>query len=183
MGHSLGNQMAIVIAKKVSDAVTAGTMNSRLLPKRVALLDPFYSNNAKSYLNNQWTGAVCRTYVSALETKGVIFEAYRSSAVASTIFVGDANTGLMNMTAFTEPKPLYFSTTQQTEKHNAAVWHYLWSFSYAPPVLTGTTTQGASASTSDARITTLMNGTQKLVHDRGTSTKEPYDDTFKAAAR
>lgn len=183
LGHSLGNQMAIVIAKKVSDAVAAGTMNSKLLPKRVALLDPFYSNQAKSYLGNQWVGAVCRSYVTALKGKGVIFEAYRSSAVTSTVFVGDSNTGLMKMTAFTELKPLYFGTTQQAQKHNAAVWHYLWSFSFNPPVLTGTTTQAASARTSDARITQLMNGTQKLVHDRGTSTKEPSDDTFKAAAR
>ncbi|WP_374326081.1 hypothetical protein [Aquipseudomonas alcaligenes] len=64
LGHSLGNQMAIVLTKKISDAVTAGTLSSKLLPKRVALLDPFYSNNAKSWLGNQWTGAVCRNYVS-----------------------------------------------------------------------------------------------------------------------
>ncbi len=63
LGHSLGNQMAIVLTKKISDAVTAGTVNSKLLPKRVALLDPFYSNSAKSFLGNKWIGEVCRTYV------------------------------------------------------------------------------------------------------------------------
>jgi hypothetical protein len=47
-GHSLGNQVAIVFTKKISDAVSAGTINSKLLPKRVALLDPFYSQNGKS---------------------------------------------------------------------------------------------------------------------------------------
>ncbi len=183
LGHSLGNQVAIVLTKKISDAVTAGTLPSRLLPKRVALLDPFYSNQAKSYLGNRWVGEVCRSYVSELKTKGVIFEAYRTSAVASTIFVGDANTGLMKMTAFTELKTSYFGTGQQTEKHNAAVWHYLWSFSSNPPLITGTTRQAASAKTSDSRIAALMNGTKKLVHDRGTSTKEPSDDTFREANR
>ncbi|WP_137972118.1 hypothetical protein [Pseudomonas sp. F(2018)] len=183
LGHSLGNQMAIVLSKKISDAVTAGTLNSKLLPKRVALLDPFYSNNAKSWLGNQWTGAVCRSYVSELKGKGVIFEAYRSSAVTSTVFVGDENPGLMNMTAFSELKPWYFNATQITEKHNAAVWHYLWSFSFNPPVVTGTSNQAASAKTADSRIATLMNGTQKLVHDQGAYTKEPSDDNFKLQAR
>lgn len=183
LGHSLGNQVAIVLTKKISDAVTAGSINAKLLPKRVALLDPFYSNNAKSWLNNQWTGAVSRSYVSTLKSKGVIFEAYRSSSVTSTVFVGDANSGLMNMTAFTELKPWYFSATQQTEKHNAAVWHYLWSYSFSAPLITGTSNQAASAKTSDSRIATLMNGSKRLVHDQGAYTKEPSDDNFKEQNR
>ena len=182
-GHSLGNQMAIVLTKKISDAVTAGTVSSNLLPKRVALLDPFYSNNAKSYLGNRWVGEVCRTYVSELKTKGVIFETYRTSGVSSTGFIGDSNTGLMNMTAFSELKPWYFSSTQLTEKHNAAVWHYLWSFSSNPPLIRGTSNQAASAKTSDSRITTLMNGTKKLVQDQGAYSKEPSDDNFTEANR
>ena len=183
LGHSLGNQVAINLTKKISDAVSAGTINSKLLPKRVALLDPFYSQNAKSYLGNKWTGEVCRTYVSALKTKGVIFEAYRTSLASSSGFVGDANTDLMKMTAFTELKTGYFNQTQQTQKHNAAVWHYLWSFGSNAPVLTNTTTEAASAKTSDTRINTIMGGTKKLVQDRGNTTKEPWDDTFLEAAR
>jgi hypothetical protein len=121
--------------------------------------------------------------VTNLKTKGVIFEAYRTSAASSSGFIGDSNTDLMKMTAFTEMKTSYFNLTQQTQKHNAAVWHYLWSFTYNAPVITNTTNQAASAKTSDARITTLMNGTKKLMHDRGTTTKEPSDDTFTEAAR
>lgn len=183
LGHSLGNQMAIVLTKKISDAVNAGSLHSRLLPKRVALLDPFYSNYAKSYLGNKWVGEVCRTYVSELKTKGVIFETYRSSGASSTGFIGDSNSGLMNMTAFTELKPWYFGATQLTEKHNAAVWHYLWSFSSNPPLISGTSTQAASARTSDSRIAAIMNGSKKLVHDQGAYTKEPSDDNFKEANR
>ena len=182
-GHSLGNQMVIVLGKKISDAVSAGTISSSLLPKRIALLDPFYSNYAKNYLGNKWVGEVCRTYVSELKTKGVIFEAYRTSAASSSGFIGDSNPDLMKMTAFTEMKTSYFNQTQQTEKHNAAVWHYLWSYSYNPPVITGTTNQAASAKTSDARIGTLMNATTKLVQDQGNYTKEPSDDTFLQTAR
>jgi hypothetical protein len=183
LGHSLGNQMAIVVAKKISDAVTAGTVNSKLLPKRVALLDPFYSKDAKSFLGNKWTGEVCRTYVTDLKSKGVIFEAYRSSSVSDTLFVGDSNAGLMNMTAFTELKPWYFNATQQVQKHNSAVWHYLWSYSFNPPLITGTSNQAASAKTANSRISTLMSSTKKLVHDQGAYSKEPSDDNFKEAAR
>ncbi|MBK6758968.1 MAG: hypothetical protein IPG70_15830 [Moraxellaceae bacterium] len=132
---------------------------------------------------NKWTGEVCRTYVSALKTKGVMFEAYRTSLASSSGFIGDANTDLMKMTAFTELKTSYFNQTQQTQKHNAAVWHYLWSFGSNVPVLTNTTTEAASAKTSDARINTLMGSTKKLVQDRGNTTKEPWDDTFLEAAR
>jgi hypothetical protein len=89
----------------------------------------------------------------------------------------------MNMTAFTELKPWYFSSTQLTEKHNAAVWHYLWSFSSNPPLIRGTSNQAASAKTSDSRITTLMNGTKKLVQDQGAYSKEPSDDNFTEANR
>ena len=173
----------MVPALEVFDAVSAGTVNSKLLPKRVALLDPFYSNYAKSYLGNKWVGEVCRSYVSELKGKGVIFETYRSSGASSTGFIGDSNSGLMNMTAFTELKPWYFNSVQLTEKHNSAVWHYLWSFSFNPPAIRSSTAQGASARTADSRIKTLMDGSQKLVHYSGQYTKEPSDDSFELKAR
>ncbi len=117
------------------------------------------------------------------KSKGVIFEAYRTSPATSTVFVGDSNNDLMKMTAFTELKPWYFNATQLTEKHNSAVWHYLWSYSYSAPLITGTSNQAASAKTSDSRISTLMSGSKKLVHDQGAYTKGPNDDNFKEANR
>lgn len=126
---------------------------------------------------------MARSYVSELKTKGVIFEAYRSSAVTSTVFVGDENKGLLKMTAFTELKPWYFNAAQVREKHSAAVWHYLWSFSFNPPSISGTSNQAASARTSDSRIAALMNGSKRLVHDQGIYTKEPSDDSFLEASR
>jgi hypothetical protein len=179
----LGNQLAIVLTNKISDAVSAGTLNSKLLPKRVALLDPFYSNYAKSYLGNKWVGKVSRTYVSALKTKGVISEAYRTSSATSTAFVSGANTDLMKMTTFSELKPWPFNSVQHVEKHNAAVWHSLWYFSSNPSLITGTSNQAASAKTSDSRINTLMSGSKKLGLDQGAYTKEPSDDNFKEANR
>ena len=182
-GHSLGNQMAIVVAKKLKDGISAGNTNSKLKPKRVALLDPFYSNGQKSYINNQWTGAKARSYVDTLKGWGVIFEAYRSSSVSNTFLVGDENKGLLNKTAFLELKPWYFNSWQQAEKHGAAVWHYLWSFDFATPSIKNSSDIGLSAKTSDSRVKSLMNGSKRLIHDLGAYTKSPGDDRLKYGNR
>lgn len=182
-GHSLGNQMAVVVAKKLKDGISAGNTNSKLKPKRVALLDPYYSNGSKSYINNQWTGAKARSYVDSLKGWGVIFEAYRSSSVTNTFLVGDANKGLLNKTAFVELKPWYFQSWQQAEKHGAAVWHYLWSFDFSIPAIKSSSDQGLSAKTGDARVKSLMNGNKRLIHDLGAYTKSPGDDRLKYGNR
>jgi len=178
-GHSLGNQMAVVLSKKLKDGISAGNTNSKLKPKRVALLDPYYSNGSKSYIGNQWTGAKARGYVDTLKSWGVIFEAYRSSSVTNTFLVGDENKGLLNKTAFVELKPWYFSAWQQAEKHGAAVFHYLWSFDFAIPSIKSSSDQGLSAKTGDTRVKALMNGNKRLTHDLGAYTKSPGDDRFK----
>jgi len=182
-GHSLGNQMALVVAKKLKDGISAGNTNSRLKPKRVALLDPFYSNWGKSYLSGKWTGQVAREYVDTLKSWGVIFEAYRSSSVTNTFLVGDENKSLLNKTAFLELKPWYFQSWQQAEKHGAAVWHYLWSFDFSIPSIKDSSDQGLSAKTGDSRVKTLMNGNKRLIHDLGAYTKSPGDDRLKYGSR
>ena len=167
-GHSLGNQMAVVVTKKLKDGISAGNTNSKLKPKRVALLDPYYSNGSKSYIGNQWTGAKARGYVDTLKNWGVIFEAYRSSSVTNTFLV---------------VKPWYFSAWQQAEKHGAAVFHYLWSFDFGTPSIKNSSDQGLSAKTSDSRTKALMNGNKRLIHDLGAYTKSPGDDRLKYGNR
>jgi len=182
-GHSLGNQMALVVTKKLKDGIAQGTANSRLKPKRIALLDPFYSNGSKSYLGGRWVGEVARDYVDEFKAWGVIFEAYRSSATSSTVFVGDENKGLLNKTAFVELKPWYFWAWQQAEKHIAARWHYFWSYDFVPTDLSGTSVDGLSASTSDSRVQSLMNGNKRLIQNRGQYSKSPSDDRQKTGSR
>lgn len=177
-GHSLGNQVAIALTKKLYDSAP-----SKMRPKRVALLDPFYSKGSKNYLGGQWVGERCRNYVNSLKGKGVLFEAYRSSSVTNTIFVGDENKGLMNKTAFTELKPWYFQSWEQHKKHGAAVWHYFWSMNFGAPSIKNSSDKGASARTSDSRIKTLMNGNKRLIHDLGAYTKTPSDDRMKYGNR
>ena len=121
--------------------------------------------------------------MDTLKSWGVIFEAYRSSSVSNTIFVGDANNGLLNKTAFLELKPWYFQSWQQAEKHGAAVWHYLWSFDFNTPTIKSSSDIGLSAKTSDSRVKSLMNGSKTLIHDLGAYTKSPGDDRLKYGNR
>ncbi len=182
-GHSLGNQVALALSDLIRADVNAGKVTSKLLPKRVALLDPFYSNGSKSYLNGDWAGERSRWAANRLISAGVAIEAYRSSSVTNTVFVGDANTALMKKTAFTELKPWYFQSWEQDKKHHAAAWHYLWSFSFNPPAIKNSSADAASAQTSTSRIKALMSSTQKLVHDLGAYSKSPSDDRFKTASK
>jgi len=182
-GHSLGNQMALVISKKLKDGINAGNTNSKLKPVRIALLDPFYSKGEKSYLNNRWVGEVARDYVDELKDWGVIFEGYRSSGVTSTGVAGDKNVGLLNNIAFVELKPWYFGWFDIAKKHIAGRWHYFWSFDFASPSVSNSSEDGLSASTSDSRVKALMNGNKRLIQIDGRYTKTPADDRQKTANR
>lgn len=182
-GHSLGNQLAVILSKKLQTTVDTGLVNPNLKPTRVALLDPFYSKGKKKYLDKRWTGEVARDYVSSMKEAGIIFEAYRSSGASSTGFVGDKNKKLLNMTAFVELKPWYFGAFQFSEKHIAARWHYFWSLAYTQPGIKRSDDEGLSASAPDWRVRELMNGSKRLIQIDGRYTETPDDDRQKYARR
>jgi len=189
-GHSLGNQMATRLTKLVSDRVSAGQLPSNLLPKRVALLDPFWSKYGKDYLGGKWTGEMTRTYVSELKTKGVVFEQYKSSGITD-VGIGDANLDLEKMTAFSSMAPWYVPSTDLGAKHVAAYNEYFYSFYTAAPEevtiswgtrnLTGKV--AASAATSDARIKEMMDPTKYWVQVEGRYTQDPSDDMYEVKSR
>lgn len=177
-GHSLGNQLALSIAYNLRNH-----SNTNLRADRVVLLDPFSSNYGKSYLGGKWTGQVSREYASALKSKGVAIEAYRSSPVTGTPFVGDANWGLMDMTAFSELKPWNFQFWQLAEKHGAAVTWYFWSRNFGTIDVVSDSTDAPSATSSNSQIRTLMNKSWGVVQDQGAYSASPADDTFKKKSR
>lgn len=185
-GHSLGSQMVTNSAKLISDQVDSGTMSSNLRPKRVALLDPFWSKDGKSYLGGSWTGEVCRQYVTQLKTKGVVFEQYKSSAITD-VGIGDSNSGMLQLTAFAELKPWYVSALDQAGKHGAARDWYFYSMGSAAPaetkngVSTGLT--GPSAATATTRIQTMMNSSNRWYQNAGQNTENPADDKFEVTIR
>lgn len=182
-GHSLGNQLALTISDKLNTAVNQGNLSGAYRPDRIALLDPFYSIGAKSYLNNQWTGERSKVLVDKLKAKGIAIEAYRSSPVTSTFLAGDNNASLMNSIAFSELKPWNFNFWQVAEKHGAAVTHYFWSRAFNPLTLDRSNTQVPSAAASNSVIKTWMNKNKGVIQDSGAWSATPADDDFKEKSR
>lgn len=147
-GHSLGSQLAVRTAKKLSDA------NSKLMPKRLELLDPFWSKNGKSWLGdtvngtvtvsscekpviatnpawsgngNDWTGEVARCYIAKMIAKNSIAVTWLKTSLIGDVGVGDANSSLRPLTVFMNVKSGWWGSDKQTDKHMWAKNIYFWS--------------------------------------------------------
>ena len=182
-GHSLGNQLAITVSHKLNKMVLKKQLTANYRPSRVALLDPFYSKGAKSYLNSKWPGEIARNQVNHLKKSGVVIEAYRSSLVTTTFLTGDENKGLMNSVAFVQLKPWNFKSWQVEKKHGAAVINYFWGFNFSPRELSSKSVDAASSASSRATIRKWMLADKGLIQDQGQWTISPKDDKFKKIKR
>jgi uncharacterized protein YjdB len=185
-GHSLGNQMAVRLAKMVSDQVDAGNLPSNLLPKRVSLLDPYWTSGNKNYLNGSSTGATVNSYVKELKAKGVVFEQYKSSTLSET-WGADSNPELETLTAFSIIRPDYIPSTDQTARHNMIKNWYFHSYAFIPPSeltkakngkISSTGNVAASAKTTDTRIGEMQGNTYEWDQHVGKTTATAGDDTF-----
>jgi pimeloyl-ACP methyl ester carboxylesterase len=184
-GHSLGSQMVTRGAKLVSDKVSAGEIPDTLRPKRIALLDPFWSRGGKAYLSNRWTGEVSRDYVSELISRGTIFERYKSSNI-NDLYLGDRNLPLTARIGDTELIPGYISNIDQAGRHNAAPNLYFHSFAFSPPPECSVDRDGnrscggiaASASTPDSVIRAMMGTGFTWIQTEGIRTENPGDNVF-----
>jgi uncharacterized protein YjdB len=190
VGHSLGSQMAHRTSIMLSDNVVAGRINARLQPTRVALMDPFWSKDGKTYLGGRWTGEVGREQINTLKTRGVIFERYKSSNI-NDFFIGDSNMPLTTMIGQTELIPSWIPNTDQGARHVAAYNMYFRSFAYSPPPECFDTSTGgyncsgtgASAKTSDVRTKEMMNSSYTWYQIAGMNTEVPSDNMFQRQAR
>lgn len=186
VGHSLGAQMVINGSKLINDEIDKGNMSSKLLPNRVALLDPFWSKNAKSYLGNKWTGEVSRSYVTALKNKGVVFEQYKTSNI-NDLLIGDSNDGMKKLTDFTDIYPDFILDLNQSSKHRYARDWYFYSFGFDAPKETknnqATGSLASSASTPTSREAAMMNSNYYWTQSYGKDTYTPSDDTFNITSR
>ncbi|SHO58279.1 hypothetical protein [Vibrio quintilis] len=181
-GHSLGNQLALRLTEELAKLSDQGEIAQNLVPQRVSLLDAFYSNFGKSYLNSKWVGEVARDIVKDLKKRGVAIDSYRTSTVVSTIFAGDENPKLHNSVAFVEQKTKFFNQTQVAAKHSAAIWLYLWSIIYPTPSVTDNTLPGLSATSTNAEVKQWMATTDHLIQIEGGTTKEPQDNVYKTTS-
>lgn len=183
VGHSLGSQMAIRLTKLISDNVDSGNIKPELLPKRVALLDPYFSNGAKDYLNGATTGDTCTSYVNELISKDNIpFEMYRSSYLTQGI-AGDENKPLEKLCAYSLMKPWFDTSTQELERHMDAKYTYFSSFAVNTPKeyinLLPSGKDAASSKTSDIRIAQMMGPVYHWEQFTGMFTTDPSDDNYK----
>lgn len=178
VGHSLGNQMAVSLTRQIVEGVDSEELDENLLPRRVALLDPFYSPGNKNYLGGERsTNDLGLEAIEIGKDSGVLYEMYRTSAVSLI------RKNLINESAYAEVRPWHFRGNQLAEKHVAASWHYFWSFDVETPTIRGRDEPGLSAATSDARVKRLMDGNRKLVHLDGRRTETPDDDVFRLRRR
>lgn len=178
-GHSLGNQLALRLANQLVTLANEGEISKKEVPARVSLLDAFYSNYAKSYLNGEWVGEEVRTIATRLKAYGIAIDSYRTSSVTSTIFVGDENKELDNSVAFVEEKTTFFNQLEQSEKHDAAIWLYLWSIIYPTPTVSNSSMPGLSAASTNSDVKEWMATTNHLIQISGGKTKDPKDNVFK----
>jgi len=176
-GHSLGNQLALLIAEKLNVAVKNG-LNANLLPDRVALLDPFYSKGDKDYLAGDTIADATNDAVDALKSSDVIIEAYRSSLTGSSGLAGDKNTRLLNKTAFSELRPWYLLPWQIATKHSAAATWYFWSMAFPERQFSVDSEYAPSAATDDTTTRELMKANFGARQIEGVYSNTPEDDMF-----
>lgn len=211
-GHSLGSQLAANTAKLVSDYVAANSSKIKLMPKRLELLDPFFSKDGKSYLgdkygssysscngtkdgSNDWNGEVVRCYIYNMISKNnLLVTMYKTSAISDT-GVGDSNTALQTIVAFQNPASYWLSGTDQTNKHVWARYLYFWSKSVPASsgipkeyTLSGSTKTPTGkivsyANTPDARVKEMMGNTYYWVQVDGRNTPNPNDDWYERKTR
>jgi len=176
-GHSLGAQLAVTGASALWREKNAGTLPARLVPARVALLDHAYLSGAHAWIGNQWTGEVGRALVRENRHE-IMYENYRTSGATSNGFIGDANQGLIDMTAFVEVKPWMYGAFDFGNKHNFAVGYYFDGMGYPAMRVKCTGQPVPSAALASATLRGLSNAARKYEQLDGKYSRSPGDDTW-----
>lgn len=193
IGHSLGGQLSIHFIYLLSKQVEAGKVSPKLLPKRLALLDPYFSeplDATKNTENAENSNALFpKTYreiasdelVHLIKHDGLITAMYLSSGLTSADQYGELPDFVANEW-FEIDFPNKFS---QLTKHSSAWIEYLLSFADKPPAqyldynyLALNGKAAPSAATSDFRIAEMMGGYYLWDQIDGTMTLETSKDAF-----
>lgn len=186
-GHSLGNQLAVYVAKQINDAVNNGSISSNLMPGRVDLLDPFWSQDGKSFLNGDWTGERVRSYINTMISDHDIAVTWYKTSGIFDFWIGDQNTNLEKEVALINNRFWYLSAADIVDKHiHARKFYFMSMASAAPEEVTinwwgrrkTTGYDAASAATSDYRIKVMMGDDYQWDQVEGRYTADPSDDQF-----
>lgn len=175
VGHSLGAQVVTAISELVFQKVQSGDLSSHLIPKRIALLDPFWSQGKKKYLKDQRTGGkTCEIYTNMIEKYELILEIYKTSDVVA--LVGDNNNELHKMAASYHLKADFLSKIELSKEHKYAFeWYFLSmganNFSHIGGAL-------ASDATIKAKMNFYTDQVAYFLQTKGIDTPEINDDHF-----
>ncbi|MEM1030890.1 MAG: hypothetical protein AAGN82_11095 [Myxococcota bacterium] len=175
-GHSLGNQLAVAAVGEIYDAVDDGRVSAVLAPRRVALLDPFWSKGDKGYLGDTTPHQAVTAITAELFARGLSFELYRSTPL-DLGFVGDGSDAIDAYVCRVDHEADYFGLFQLVQKHFAAVWLYLWSLDGPPPE----DDQGrsvCSAASDPAALRVAAQGDVRWQQVTGENTQTPFDDGY-----
>lgn len=194
VGHSLGNQLATYATFLFSEAVDKGQINKAIMPKRLELLDPFWSKGGKSYLgdyngdgNNDWNGERVKWYIQEMIKRDDLAVTWYDSSPILSVGIGDGNNSLKDYVAFQSERYWYVNVVGVAEKHVNVVHDYFWSYKFDAPKevklnwlkirrLTGKV--AASASTSTTRIKEMMGDSYVWDQVEGRYTATPEDDLY-----
>lgn len=174
-GHSLGNQMVTRLASRLQSESSKDLIDARLVPKRVALLDPWWSAPTLT----QTRSSDLRKIIQELKGKGMIFEWYKTSDVTSHS-KSDDNSELIADIGQTEILPDYYSSLNQGSRHMSAQFLYYLTFKDPPPpaCVKPCTDLAPSAATSDERVKEVMMGALRYRQVLGNKTPVTSDNAF-----
>jgi len=195
IAHSTGAQLGAYLVRVISDRVTNGTISQSYVPNRLALLEGFWSKDAKSYFNgilgwtkSMWNGEAIRSIVSTVKSRhttlAIEMDKHQNYMCGdSWLAIGDSNYDLRKMVCVTYVYPDFIGTnaTNDTgDRHCYARLYYFWT--YASNITSWIESHGGVTSrTADSTIRSYMNnGTSNyvFVQSGGKNSATPLDDTF-----
>ena len=166
-GHSLGNQLAVNLTAQLARMAETSEISEKMLPTRIALLDPFWSPFTKTYLDGMQTGEFIQKEIEqTILPNGILVEWYHSSWLTESTMIREDIPNLKTQVVYAELDPRYCTLLDQVCKHDGA-WHlYFLSYESPPPpecipddateTCDPTGESGPMASTSNLRMAEMM---------------------------
>lgn len=166
-GHSLGSQLAVHMTYLLHQQLEDRPKNThlqRILPKRIALLDPFFSRGKKDYLDEERISERVEKLVSTLINEHqVLFEMYRSSSKMLGLFICDQHEELLKKVAYVEWEPDFLPSRKLDDRHKICVWLYGISLNKRPTLLDASGKTELVAATSGDVVQKWMDSDSYLV--------------------
>jgi hypothetical protein len=179
VGHSLGAELAIVTAMRISERVAAGDLPVESMPSRLTLLDPFISKGPEGYLDGRRPGEICTDYVRGMiASRNLAVEMVKSSMLGGV--VGDKLVEMREMSLLYRLVPSFIPTNDQKAQH---IYSYIWYMDSLGRELPADNGVVLGAAASNDTVRRLMNGgkgapVHYLASGGGKETPSALDDRF-----